>query len=350
MRVFVCEFITGGGCAGTALPASLAREGGMMLSALVDDLLRLPGLEVSIAQDPRIDLKLPNAVRRTLLRDADPWPIWQAMIKASDATWPIAPEIGGALERLSRTVLTGQRLLLGSGPEAIAVAASKSASARVLSAAGIAAIACYTPDDKPPASPQGWIVKPDDGAGSEDTCFFDDLNAARAYCRHTRNNSIIQAYVDGQHLSLSLLCRNGTCTLLSCNEQMIQRHEGRLTLAGIRVNIPSALGHKLTELANAVARALPGLWGYVGLDIILAGEDLMVVDINPRLTTAYVGLHKLLDTNLAGAVLDLLDPTLPIRAISPPVGTVQLDLQASNRAPPGRDLAPGYTAATVSQA
>ena len=46
LRLFVCEFVTGGGLAGAPLPASLAREGDMMLRALVKDLAGLPRIDV----------------------------------------------------------------------------------------------------------------------------------------------------------------------------------------------------------------------------------------------------------------------------------------------------------------
>ncbi|MCK5120689.1 MAG: ATP-grasp domain-containing protein, partial [Methylococcales bacterium] len=51
-----------------------------------------------------------------------------------------------------------------------------------------------------------------------------------------------------------------------------------------------------------------GLWGYVGIDIIQPElNDPWVVEINPRLTTSYVGINQALDFNVAAAVLDMLD-------------------------------------------
>jgi hypothetical protein len=42
VRIFVCEYITGGGLDGKPLPAGLARKGNLMLAALVKDLAPLP--------------------------------------------------------------------------------------------------------------------------------------------------------------------------------------------------------------------------------------------------------------------------------------------------------------------
>ena len=52
--------------------------------------------------------------------------------------------------------------------------------------------------------------------------------------------------------------------------------------------------------------AIPGLWGYVGVDLMLAKEGPVVLEINPRLTTSYCGLRRALGINTAAMVLDLL--------------------------------------------
>ena len=49
---------------------------------------------------------------------------------------------------------------------------------------------------------------------------------------------------------------------------------------------------------------MPGLQGYVGVDVVL-GDDRRdwAIEINPRLTTSYVGLRALARFNLAEAML-----------------------------------------------
>ena len=51
---------------------------------------------------------------------------------------------------------------------------------------------------------------------------------------------------------------------------------------------------------------LPGLAGYVGMDVIVDDGRVTVLEINPRLTTSYAGLHRAIGRNPAGLVLDLL--------------------------------------------
>ena len=45
--------------------------------------------------------------------------------------------------------------------------------------------------------------------------------------------------------------------------------------------------------------ACPGLDGFIGIDVILTEEGPVVVEINPRVTTAYAGLRQALGLNPA---------------------------------------------------
>ena len=60
------------------------------------------------------------------------------------------------------------------------------------------------------------------------------------------------------------------------------------------------------ELARRAVEVVPGLQGYVGVDLVL-GEHPQVIEINPRLTTSYVGLRRFVRNNLMRVMLDLLD-------------------------------------------
>jgi len=64
-----------------------------------------------------------------------------------------------------------------------------------------------------------------------------------------------------------------------------------------------AAGYAL-ELAQAAVALLPGLQGYVGVDLLLSGSQAWLIEINPRLTTSYVGLRQVIQLNLAQAIWD----------------------------------------------
>jgi predicted ATP-grasp superfamily ATP-dependent carboligase len=60
-----------------------------------------------------------------------------------------------------------------------------------------------------------------------------------------------------------------------------------------------------TQLAKRIAAAIPSLNGYVGVDVIVDNADVYVVEINPRITTSYIGLRESIGLNPAQLILDL---------------------------------------------
>ena len=53
-KIFVCEFITGGGLCDAALPDALAKEGALMRDALLRDLSELTQFELLTMHDVRL--------------------------------------------------------------------------------------------------------------------------------------------------------------------------------------------------------------------------------------------------------------------------------------------------------
>lgn len=308
MRVFVCEFVTGGGFRGRPMPPGLRHEGNLMLAALVKDVAGLRNVEVIVARDLRLaDPGLPAEIA-WLGNDDDPWPFWERIVDTADAVWPIAPETGGALERLSRLVLDRSRTLLGSRPEVVRLAASKLATSRYLARRGIS-VAPAWPADRPPSDPSGgrWVLKPDDGAGCEDTYLLDRPEAGEGrVAPGGLHRFVLQPFIEGTAASLSLLCRDGEAVLLSCNRQLVSCHGGVLTYAGGIVGGLEGRRAAFEPVAADVARAMPGLWGYVGVDLIDRPDGPVVIEINPRLTTSYVGLCEAVGGSPAALVMDLL--------------------------------------------
>lgn len=317
MRIFVCEYVTGGGMAGLPLPESLAREGDLMVRALTRDLLALPGVEVMVSRDYRLEpLDMTMMIMATPSAHDDVWRFWDRCIREADAVWPIAPEAGGILERLSALVLERGRILLGSRPGAVRVAGSKRAAAVHLRRHGVPVVTTRPADSALPRPAAGWVVKPDDGAGCADTRLFRNRRELQAWCAAHGSGSryVVQPYIPGIPASLSLLCHEGAARILACNRQWIEVTDGAFHFRGSAVNAVWDRDGTLGEIGRAVAAALPGLWGYVGVDVVLTEAGPVVLEINPRLTTSYAGLRSALGVNPAGLVLELLDQ--PERALT----------------------------------
>jgi predicted ATP-grasp superfamily ATP-dependent carboligase len=324
MRLFVCEYVTGGGFAGAALPAGLRQEGEAMLRALVGDLARLEGLDLLVARDARLpSADLPGTPVPVEEGD-DCWRVWTEAIDNADAVWPVAPETGGLLLRLCALTVAAGKALLGCRPEAVRLCGSKRATFARLSAHAIPVVPTWRlgGDEAPdPPAPAGWVAKPDDGAGAEDTFFLPDEAALIAFraAPPAGHDWVVQPFLPGEAASLSLLCRDGEAWLLSCNDQHVDLTGGRFHYRGWTVGGREAQRDRYAPLAAAVARAIAGLWGYVGVDLIDTAAGPVVLEINPRLTTPYAGLGDAIGANPAALVLALAAGERPpsIRATRP---------------------------------
>ncbi len=305
MKIYLFEYVTGGGFAGRALPVSLAREADLMVRTLAGELLELPGIQLRLSRDSRLPA----------VQGAEPFPCLPGEDLAAhvargvawaDAVWPTAPETGGVLEGLAATVLHEGKLLLGCRPEAIRVAASKRGTAQALARAGVATIPAFGTGDTIPPLPGPWVVKPDDGAGCEGIRLLSGWREARETIAGS-DSLLAQPWVEGDPASLSLLCTPDGAHLLAANRQRIRLDRDRLVLNGVQVNAFPGTSGSLGALGGQVVRAIPGLWGYAGVDFIFTARGPVVVEVNPRLTTSYCGLRSALGVNVAAAVLGLLE-------------------------------------------
>ena len=307
MKIFVFEYVTGGGLYREPLPASLVCEGDLMLQSLLRDLSDIPDVVISTTRDHRLtgSATLPAEVV-SIPCESDFDACWQGCVQAADAVWLIAPETDGVLESLGNRVMASGKLLLGCSPASVEIAASKSATSEVLTRYGLLSVPIYHPTDV--SFGEGpWVAKPDDGAGCEDTHRFENEPSLRAWLHLSgrMDTHIVQPLLSGEAASLSMLCKNGKAWLLTCNRQLIQLNHDDFSYHGSIINGMAQYWQAFEDIAARVAQALPGLAGYVGVDLIVAEAGMTVLEINPRLTTSYVGMHRAIGFNPARLVLDM---------------------------------------------
>ena len=113
----------------------------------------------------------------------------------------------------------------------------------------------------------------------------------------------------GVPASLSMICYQGKAQLLACNKQIFSFNPDSLIAKGklkeLIVNGMLEQWSLFNAIAKDIARADTGLWGYIGVDLIIAKTGAIVVEINPRLTTSYVGLRRSLSLNPAELILSI---------------------------------------------
>jgi predicted ATP-grasp superfamily ATP-dependent carboligase len=321
LKVFAFDYASAGGPMARRLPQSLRRQGGMLLQALLADLQALPEVELITMAPPAG--AAPAQVKRPFSAS------FQACVEAADAVWPLACESHGLLERLSRDILRGKRVLLGSAPGAVRVAASKLKIARALADGGVPVVATYSAHEPLPDRQGAWVVKPDDGAGCLNTRLFSDRAAALAWIRASAAEGyVLQPFAAGKLGSLSLLCCDGVARVLSCNEERVAMRDNQFHFLGSTVSGLDDADGALERLGQQVAAAIPSLWGYVGVDFILSDHGVVVLEVNPRLTAPYAGLHASIGCNPAGLVIDLLKGPAGLPALVANRRAVSVDVAA----------------------
>ena len=307
-RVFVFEYLSGGGAidGDTTATEALMPLGLSMRDAVAGDLLRSGLFEVSVAVCESAPARLDRAASSVCARQGETMLAFVAREAVRhDVCWIVAPETGGLLARFESAV--GATRWLGCDRHAIAITTSKAATLQRLAACCVATPLAFEHD---PAVMR-WVVKPHDGAGTVDTRVHALQREAVADAQRASKAGaamVVEPWVDGEALSLSLLCGADTAELLSINRQRIAVDVGgRVSYAGVEVNALDVTGPRaaaLQRLASDVHQAIPGLRGFIGIDLVWhAQRGPVVIEVNPRVTCAYIGLSATLGRNLAAELV-----------------------------------------------
>lgn len=306
MNILIFEYITGGGLANQTLPTGLVREGEMMLRAVARDFVMIPNMQVSILKDYRLTINV-NAVNEIAITpETSSIQEIESMVDELDALLIIAPETDNILASLCERFEKQALILLNSSVDSIKLTADKYACYKHLHQYAIEQIPSYKMDELDDSlkenSANKYIIKSKDGVGCEDLMILNNLNhIGHTFFSLEKDNYIIQPFIQGRAASLSLLCWDGDCLLLTANEQCIEEKNNSFSLIKCRVNSLDKEEH--INFAKEILAALPGLRGYIGIDMLVRDEKILLVEINPRLTISYAGIASAIGVNPAHLML-----------------------------------------------
>jgi len=312
MRILLYEFVTGGGWfaidAVEPPPDSLLAEGAAMRSAVAEDLAAIGDCEVEVLQDERFPLQMTsNRIRvRNVWSRGEAHFAFADAVDRNDAVVLIAPEFDAHLRSLAEQVERSGKRLLSPSSEFVDVAGNKLKACDALLAADVNMPQSWQGyRDAPPPLAYPFLSKPIDGCGSHNVLLIrsdDDFE-------WRDETMLVQEFCPGQAASVAMLCGpSGLHALAACTQDLTSDN-GRFEYLGGSCPLPPPLNQRAQALARRAVAALPPAIGYVGVDLVLGdAEDSSqdyVIEINPRLTTSYVGLRALSETNLAQAMLDV---------------------------------------------
>ncbi len=331
MHIFLYEWITGGGLVEEpgALPATLSTEGAAMLTSLAADFAAIPEARVTVLRDMRLDhVVLPSCevieVHSSSHRDKE----LERLAALADHTVAIAPEFDDILLQVLRLLRQAGGELTGCSDELVELTTNKHQTAIHLAHSGVPvpeAVLLSADEEKLPATfPYPAVLKPVDGAGSQHTLLVESPQDEPPPYPWPRR---LERYYPGTSASVALLCGpNHRIPLPPCRQKLSS--DGRMTYLGGSLLHEPELARRAMQLADRALEALPPALGFIGVDMVLGkaadGSEDMVIEVNPRITTSYVGLRAATDDNLAALMLE----NAAGRAVSPHFHTTRLEFLA----------------------
>ena len=315
MRIFLYEYTCAVGRCG-----SLHAEGWAMLQAVVEDFANIPGVETMTLLAEAETGQLGHICRRVSKdREQD---VFRELAGEADFTLVIAPEFDRILAQRCRWVLEAGGRLLGPAPEAVTATADKLLLATRLSEHSVPSPPTIEVGEfqrRPSHHVFPAVCKPRFGAGSQATFLVRSANDLENVILQARQEMpaaefILQPLVPGLPASVAFLVgRAGVVPLLPAAQHLSS--DGRFRYQGGEIPLPAYLVERALKLARQAVTAIPGLLGYIGIDLVLGeardGSQDHVIEINPRLTTSYIGLRQLARTNLAQALLESITANKP---------------------------------------
>ncbi len=329
-KIFIFEFISGGGFNKGTLPISLFCEGFAMLRASIEDFKSLD-FEIETLLDDRISKLNEILVADTISivkKNDDFIKIFKKILLNNDFAFIVAPEFQNILYNLTKLAEENNKKLLSVGSSFIQQFTSKYKTYQFFQSLNL-----NTPKTQLiPSNNNGLnikvlknifeilrrpiILKPEDGVGAESIFLIDNVERLNEFIKQMNSNKesfierpfIIQEYVSGQDLSVSFIgrklnliensykplpiCINAQILNISKSTEPSQYFGGYSPIVSVPMNY-------LNQLVSALSKFK--VEGYFGVDFIKCTSNpnpLYFIEINPRLTTSYLGIRNILKENI----------------------------------------------------
>ncbi|MFX1519604.1 MAG: ATP-grasp domain-containing protein [Promethearchaeota archaeon] len=322
MDILVAEYISSGGFVDTEIPNILFPEGFGMLNSVTRDLKHCEH-NVIVPLDFRINsyqsfLNVDEVQLVTTERSLT-YSI-ERLSKQLDAILIIAPEFSGISYDLRKLTEQLGIPLLDSSSEATKATSNKVQTEDILKKRGVSVpetVICKFSEDleniKEKVEEIGYplIFKPIDGVGCGGLSLVTQEKQISEAILDIKQNStlnrfIVQKYIEGTPASINCISNGEYALPVSFNAQFVtfnsligekSEYEGGFT----------PFHHKLEEKAKKVIIHFPkyfsGLLGYFGVDLIFTEDDVVFIEINPRITTSFIGARAAIRENIMNMVI-----------------------------------------------
>ena len=327
MRLLIYEFVSGGGFSGKPIPPSILSEGFGMLRTITSD-AKAAGRDVTTVLDGRIAEFNPPLEADYKIAFGEAVNAVQEASESADAAYIIAPETNNTLQTLVESVERINIPSLNCHSSSIWKVSDKTLIQEHAEIIGITTPKplTFTTEDNLETVVQavtegiGYpaLFKPADGAACEGLSIVANknqaANAIKKIAKSAPTRFIVQELIQGTPASVTLISNGTEAVPISLNEQNVALKSPKRasTYNGGTVPLNNPLKEKAFATAKKLAESIKGLQGYIGVDLVLTQNKPVLIEINPRLTTSYIGLRKVTNLNLAQTIMEsVLEHKLP---------------------------------------
>jgi len=333
VKVAVLEYLCGGGLqeASESASSSLTDEGLAMLCSLAND-LALCGHDVHTFLDHCSIYAKTHFIPQVHVHslgykgaELDWLEQWSSMAIACDLAIVIAPELDHQLSQIVEHLRkAGAKVLAPSAPF-LAATSDKLTTAMLLVQSKIAHPATQTLTEfqarvRTKSSALPLTLKRRDGAGCADMMVFADQGRLLRWLSiheslyRAGDDWLVQEWLPGRPASMAVIA-SLDWQIIGAVEQAIRfdtnNEDGcsKVCYVGGAGPMEGVTDEIMKQLAKSVRQAFPvGAAGWIGIDFLVPSDptklqDYVVVEINPRLTTSYLGYRKWYGPQLASALL-----------------------------------------------
>jgi predicted ATP-grasp superfamily ATP-dependent carboligase len=323
LRLLIYEHVSGGGFADEPIPSGVLSEGFGMLRTLISD-FKAAGHYVTTTLDSRLARLNPPLDADCIVPVFSPQEVQAAIRKVSasaDAAYVIAPETEGILQSLVESVEQTGVASLNCPASTIGKVVDKAVLHESLKKLGVSTpetITFSVADDI--AEIKGaihdrlnfpLIFKPSNDVSCCGLSIVRNENQVAGAVGKIKRESpskrfLAQELIEGVAVSVSLVSTGSEALSISLNRQdvtigvpdAISRYNGGL------VPFSHPLRRRAFAVAEKIVKSFRDLRGYVGVDLVLTEEEAVAIEVNPRLTTSYIGLRRVVNFNPAEAIVN----------------------------------------------
>ncbi|MDD2778019.1 MAG: ATP-grasp domain-containing protein [Methanocellales archaeon] len=313
MKIFVFEYVSAGGLGETPL----LTEGYAMLKSICGS-LSSAGHEVHTLLCPKISklgIRPPADKIETYFSLQDV----EKILPHVDACIPIAPD--NLLYDLTK-MIEAKTSIIGCPSKSILSCSNKDETYRIISKMSryfevpdYAALPLEVYPVLEYCNEIGFpvVIKPVDGAGCEGISVVDSKEGLEGAIKKVSDVSmakklIAQKFCEGEPMSCSLICSQSRVLPISMNSQRIKISGSNISYLGGISPYPCAHQEEIFEESKAIAQKLE-LFGFVGMDLLVSGDRIYFMEINPRVTTSFIALSNVMQ--MGELLVDCLEDALP---------------------------------------